>query len=221
MVAVNPAAAVAPSLTTSTSVYTSNGIVYRNEAVIAVNPTAALAPSLTTSTSVYTSNGVVYTSESVFAVAPTHGAGNVGVAPAQGLPPDYVAPSNGLAPTNAAGQCTPCTSYVLETTRASLACTTMIFCDLAEQSEACIAFDEAQIEKIAAAALRDGGQVFVNGQLVVFKRPSDAQTLSNSRASSKTSITRVAAQNSNDAPPPYGMSLFGCIALMVPAILFM
>lgn len=101
-----------------------------------------------------------------------------------------VAPINLVVPA-----CIPCTSIVTETVLPSLVCTTMIFCDIADQSENCRQQNELEIEKIAQVALRSGGQVFVNGQVVVFEN-SKAVT---SVVSGSTLVT-VTGLNANDAP---------------------
>lgn len=94
--------------------------------------------------------------------------------------------------------CTPCTNFVTVTTTPAMACTTMVFCDIADQSENCIAQNNQQIEKIVSEALRNGGQVFVNGQLVVFSTAESGSGSSggSSVASGSTLIT-VTGQQAN------------------------
>jgi hypothetical protein len=67
----------------------------------------------------------------------------------------------------------------------------MIFCDIVDQSENCIDQNNDKIESIVSMALRHGGQVFINGQLVVFETSKSSVTtvsLSGQNANSATSI---------------------------------
>jgi hypothetical protein len=64
----------------------------------------------------------------------------------------------------------------------------MIFCDIVDQSENCLARDNRVIEEIASEALRSGGNVYVNGQLVVF-----------ASGSSNSSTGSVSGQDANNA----------------------
>lgn len=134
------------------------------------------------------------TSTSTVTVAPTSAA---------------VAPVNLVVPV-----CVPCTSVVTETVRPSLVCTTMIFCDAADQSENCRLQNEAKIEEIASLALRDGGQVFVNGHLVVFEKREN-----NGKQAAKKAAKKASGQNANDASSVSG-GVFGLVAVAAGAFLF-
>lgn len=93
----------------------------------------------------------------------------------------------------------------------------MIFCDIADQSENCIAQNNQHIESIVSMAVRQGGQVFVNGQLVVFNTAE--RSGSSVVVSSGSSVVTVTGQQANDASNiGYGNSviaLFGGIALFL------
>lgn len=95
-----------------------------------------------------------------------------------------------------AAVCVPCTSIVTETLTPSLVCTTMIFCDIADQSENCRLQNELNIESIASVALRQGGQVYVNGQLVVFESSSAS---AKTAVISGSTVVTVTGMNANAA----------------------
>lgn len=131
------------------------------------------------------------------------------------------APTQQVAPTReAAPVCTPCTSYVTETVRPSLVCTTMIFCDVADQSENCRLQNEMKIEEIASLALREGGQVFVNGQLVVFENSGRGSGSGATTVVSGTSSLTVTGQKANDAPAIAGSGVVGALALLAGIMMF-
>lgn len=76
----------------------------------------------------------------------------------------------------------------------------MVFCDIADQNADCVAADDAAIQSIAQLALREGGQVYVNGQLVVFNNGGSSNGGNNNRAiTSGTSVITVTGQKANDA----------------------
>jgi hypothetical protein len=67
----------------------------------------------------------------------------------------------------------------------------MVLCDVAEQNNNCRQQDASQIESILSMASRSGGQVYVNGDLIIFS--SESTRVSN------TSEVVAAGQNANDA----------------------
>lgn len=145
-------------------------------------------------------------------MAPTYD----GVAPTH----EEVAPTHAIAPIN---ECVPCTLYVSEVIRPTLVCTTMIFCDAADQSEDCRLQNELNIERIANEALRKGGQVFINGQLVVFANSGSNRSSSEATiVVSRTSLITATGQVSNDAAPEgYGnQGLVGALALLAGIAMF-
>lgn len=112
--------------------------------------------------------------------------------------------------------CTPCTSYVTTTVHPPLVCTTMIFCDVADQGENCRQQNELEIERIVQEGLRSGGQVFVNGQRVVFE-PGTASTT----VTSSTSLLTMTGMNINDASTSnVGLTLASLLGGLVAGFLF-
>lgn len=94
----------------------------------------------------------------------------------------------------------------------------MIFCDIAGQSENCLARNEEDIEAIVSRAARDGAQVFVNGQLVVFRSDSNSASVS---ASSGSTVLTVTGQQANDASAAVvGSGLVGLFGAIAGFLLF-
>ncbi|PJF17941.1 hypothetical protein PSACC_02254 [Paramicrosporidium saccamoebae] len=115
----------------------------------------------------------------------------------------YVAPTSAVAPA-----CVPCTSYVTQTVNPPAVCTTMIFCDIVDQSENCVAQNNRLIEEIASEALRSGGNVYVNGQMVVFASGSSSSTASTGSVSGQDANDAAAT---NQGVPIAIAAIMGCL----------
>lgn len=124
-----------------------------------------------------------------------------------------------VAPTSAAAPvCVPCTSYVTQTVNPPAVCTTMIFCDVADQSENCISQNNRMIESIASRALRSGGNVFINGQRVVFEVSASASASASVSVISGSSVATITGLDANAAPGSLVNVLAGSAAALVGMI---
>jgi hypothetical protein len=93
----------------------------------------------------------------------------------------------------------------------------MVFCDIADQSSNCAAQNVAQIESIVSIAARQGGQIMVNGELVVFSSSGSTSVA----VVSGTSVLTVTGQDSNAAAEhTTGFGAVGFAALLGAALLF-
>jgi hypothetical protein len=87
----------------------------------------------------------------------------------------------------------------------------MIFCDVVDQSENCIAQNNRIIESIASRALRSGGNVFINGQRVVFEVSASASA----SVVSGSSVATITGLDANAAPGSLVNVLAGSAAALV------